>query len=455
MTVPQDMHTFLDQYQRANTDDVVRLPRGVGTDEDATAIVYELTNASRDEMVVCDNVDGLDTRLITNAFASRRRIARWLGTEPERLHETFQARARQATEPRERSSGPLLDTVETGTAVKTGNIPMVRHFASDAGPYITSGIIVAEDPVTGSGNLSYHRAMRHSETELATSLHSRGHLWRMLSDAGVRGERLPVAMVLGGHPLFMLAASARVPYGFDERAIAGGLLGAPLEVVRTPKYGIRVPASADIVLEGTIDAEATVKEGPFGEFSGYSSNRSTNSLFEVQTMMRRHDPWLLDVVGGNTADHLNLARIPRESEMAEQLKDRFPDVTALHYPTSGTHFHAYVSMAQRWQGQARQVLLGLLGWDPYLKTAIAVDSDVDATSDSEVLWAMATHAQPNRDVYMVDGLPGSPLDPSSSVSGTTSRMAIDATRPPDFEGERIVLSHGARTRARSLLSQKH
>jgi UbiD family decarboxylase len=274
----------------------------------------------------------------------------------------------------------------------------------------------------------------------------------MLQRARDRGEQLPVAMVIGGHPLFMLAASARVGYDVDERAIAGGLFGEPLEVVVTPKYGIRVPASADFVLEGTIDPADDADEGPFGEFSGYSSNRSTRNVLRVDTILQRREPLLLDVEGGNTDDHLNLARIPRESEMAHKLKERFPDVTAVHYPTSGTHFHCYVALRQRRPGQARQVMLGLLGWDPYLKTVVAVDDDVDVTNDADVLWALATHFQPHRDLFVVDGLPGSPLDPSSSPDGTTSRMGLDATRAPDFDGQRIIVSESARALARTLLS---
>ena len=201
-----------------------------------------------------------------------------------------------------------------------------------------------------------------------------------------------------------------------------------------------------------IETGAEVDEGPFGEFTGYSSDRSTNSLFRVEVIASRRDPILLDIVGGNSAEHLNLARIPRESEMAGKLKARFPEVVALHYPNSGSHFHCYVKVRPQRVGQARQVMLALLGWDPYLKTVIAVDEDVDITDDSEVLWALATHFQPAEDMFVVDGLPGSPLDPSSSVKGTTSRLALDATRGPNFAGTRISFSEESMRRAARLLA---
>jgi 2,5-furandicarboxylate decarboxylase 1 len=226
-----------------------------------------------------------------------------------------------------------------------------------------------------------------------------------------------------------------------------------LQMVRTPKYGIGVPAAAEIVLEGVIDPATQVDEGPFGEFTGYSSNRSTNNLLRVETIMRRRDAILVDVVGGNSAEHLNLGRIPRESEIVEKLKERFPSVTAVHYPSSGTHFHAYVALKQMRPGEARQVMLGLLGWDPYLKTVIAVDDDVDVSDDASVLWALATHFQPHRDILTVDGLPGSALDPSASGIGTTSRMGLDATRGPNFEGVRARISDASMARAAEIIAR--
>ncbi len=451
--VEQDFQSYLAQYRADYADDVLVIDEPVSSDQDITAVVAALAREGRHPLAFFERVEGISTPVATNVFASRERIARLFGVASERLHEAYQARARNLLAPRVVPRGPVCDVVqEDGLDLRT--LPLLKHFESDRAPYITNAILIAEHPDTGHGNMSYHRSMLHSPTEIATSLHSRGDLWRLLQLAIERGKPLPVAMAIGAHPLFMLAGSARVPFGTDERHVAGGLLGAPLEVVRTPRHGIAVPAAAEIVLEGVIDPGAKVDEGPFGEFTGYSSDRSTNNLLRVQTMMRRRSPILVDVVGGNSAEHLNLARIPREAEMVEKLKQRFPSVTALHYPNSGTHFHAYVALKQMRPGEARQVMLGLLGWDPYLKTVIAVDPDVDVTRDEDVLWALATHFQPHRDVLIVDGLPGSALDPSASGVGTTSRMGLDATRGADFHGVRAQLSARAMQRADQILARR-
>lgn len=448
----QDFHTFLAAYCAAFPDDVLTVREPVTANQDPTALVWALAAQQRHPVVKFDDVAGLGAPLITNLFASRERVGRMLGgVSPRGLHAEYQARARRLLLPRVLDSGAVTGIVQEQVDLTT--LPAIRHFATDRGPYITNAILIAEDRELGIGNASYHRSMLHSPTEIATSLHSRGHLWRMYQRAAELGKPLPVAMVIGAHPLFMLAGAARLPYGVDERQVAGGLFGAPLEVVRTPRYGIEVPAHAEIVLEGVLDPGARVDEGPFGEFTGYSSDRSTNNLLRVQTVMRRSDAWLVDVVGGNSAEHLNLGRIPRESEMVEKLKDRFPSVTAVHYPSSGTHFHAYVALRQSRPGEARQVMLGLLGWDPYLKTVVAVDHDIDITNDEQVLWALATHLQPHLDVVIVDGLPGSALDPSASGVGTTSRMGLDATRGPHFDGVRARIDDDAMARAAALLAR--
>lgn len=450
----QDLRNFLRDYRSRHPDDVVTFAEEVSANQDTSAVIWELAAQGRHPMLVFDKIAGLGMPVVTNIFGSRERIARLIGATTETLHAAYQKCSHAATPPREVADGPICEVVETRN-IDLATIPMLRHFATDRASYITNGAVIAENIDGGGGNVSYHRAMIRVGTrdELATSLHSRGHLWRLLELAKARAKPMAIAMVIGAHPLFMLAASARLPFGSDERAVAGGLLGEPLEVVRTPRYGIRVPAHAEFVLEGVIDPEQKCDEGPFGEFTGYSSNRSTNNVFKVEAIMRRKAPILVDVAGGNSAEHLNLGRVPREAEMVEQLKARFPSVTAVHYPSSGTHFHAYVAVRQMRPGEARQIMVGLLGWDPYLKTVIAVDSDVDVTRDEQVLWALATHFQPHRDIVVIDGLPGNALDPSATGIGTTSRMGLDATRGPGFDGVRATISDNAIARARALIAK--
>lgn len=182
-----------------------------------------------------------------------------------------------------------------------------------------------------------------------------------------------------------------------------------------------------------------------GEFSGYSSDRSTNNVLRVDTLLRRKDAWLVDVMGGRYAEHLTLARLPREAEMSEaqgtfsrRHRRALPKLRHAFSLLRGT------GSEPRRRGAARSCWPCSAG--TYLKTVIAVDSDIDISDDSQVLWALATHFQPHLDIFTI-GNAAVPLDPSSSVNGTTSRMGLDATRGSGFDGIKAQLDQGRRTRA--------
>ena len=212
-------------YEAAFPDDVMMVGERVAAAQDVTALVWTLAGDGRHPMLHLRDIAGIEPEVVTNVFASRQRVARILGATEATLHDVYQAKASAAVPPQEVSDAAVTAEVQEGDAVDLASLPLLTHFETDRAPYITSGIMVGEDP-DGVGNLSYHRSMIHSPTELATSLHSRGDLWRLLGAAAERGEPLRVAMVLGGHPLFMLAASARVPMSVDERTSPEACSGA-------------------------------------------------------------------------------------------------------------------------------------------------------------------------------------------------------------------------------------
>ena len=190
LAASQDLHDFVSAYEGSYPDDVLNFPGPVPDSQDVTSVVWRLADGNRHEMLRFGDIAGIPFEVVTNVFACRRRISRMLGTDPESLHSVFQARARNLVEPVDVGWGPVLDEVTEVGRIDLRDFPMLTHFETDRAPYITSGIIVAEDR-DGIGNLSYHRAMVHSPTELATSLHSRGDLWRLLKAAAERGGAAP------------------------------------------------------------------------------------------------------------------------------------------------------------------------------------------------------------------------------------------------------------------------
>jgi UbiD family decarboxylase len=284
------------------------------------------------------------------------------------------------------------------------------------------------------------------------SLHSRGHIWEHLQRAAKRGRNLEVAVVIGVHPAVNLAAAAKVAMEVDEFDIAGALLGRPVDLVRCQTIDIEVPANAEYVLEGEILADVEEDEGPYGEYTGYSTYRSTRNVFVVKAITRRRRPIFHDIIPGYSAEHLLLARSPREPLIFHRLREAVPQVSALVYPKSGTHFHAYVALRKSAEGQARQALMLLFGLDPYVKLAVAVDDDIDLDREEEVLWALATRFQADRDLFVVPKVLCNRLDPSSE-EGMSAKLGLDATRPLDWKAERTSLPAASMEWARDFLSR--
>jgi UbiD family decarboxylase len=422
--------------------ELLRVREPVALDYTKTALVLELEKRQRFPVVLFERPQGSDAPVVVNIFSDRARIARLAGVEQRDFNSAWLRCLEQPVPPVVVPEGPVQEVVIQGPSLDAGALPFSRHFENDAGRYISSGILICKDPDTGVRNLSYQRLQLKAPDRFGASLHSRGHIWEHLQRCGARGRNLEVAVVIGAHPAIYLAASAKVAMEVDELDIAGALLGAPVELVRCKTIDVEVPAHAEYVLEGEILGNVHEDEGPFGEYTGYSTSRSTRNVFVVKCITRRRKPMFLDIVPGYSMEHLLLSRSPREAYVFQRLKEMVPNLVAVNYPRSGTHFHAYLSLKKSAEGQARQALMLLMGLDHYVKLAVAVDEDVDVFNEEEVLWAMATRFQADTDMFVVPKTLCNRLDPSS-VDGMSAKMAIDATAPLEWDVRRATVPAAA------------
>jgi UbiD family decarboxylase len=230
------------------------------------------------------------------------------------------------------------------------------------------------------------------------------------------------------HPAYLIGAASRVSMEIDETDIVGALMGRPLPIVSCRTIDVCVPAQAEYVLEGKILAHEREDEGPFGEYTGYATSRSTRNVFEVTALTHRRDPWFLDVCPGLSRDHLLLGRVQKEAEVLRRLRQVLPEVKAIYYPISGSHYHCYIAISKQRPGDGRHAALLALGLDAYIKLAIVVDDDIDVTNEEEVMWAVATRMQPAKDAITIEDMTCNVLDPSSK-DGLSSKLLLDATRP--------------------------
>jgi UbiD family decarboxylase len=432
--------------------DILRISEPMELDYLPTALILELEKRRRTPVVMIERPIGFDTPIVANLFASRERIARMVGVAPGGFNEAWVRALGNLLPPIVVDSGPAQEVVVQGSELDAGLLPISRHFAKDAGRYIGSGILVCKDPDTGVRNLSYQRLQLKGPNRFGASLHSRGHIWDYLQRCAARGRNLEVAVVIGVHPAINLAAGAKVAMEVDEFDVAGALLGRPVELVKCKTIDVEVPAEAEYVLEGEILADVHEDEGPYGEYTGYSTDRSTRNVFVVKAITSRRQPIFHDIIPGYSAEHLLLGRSAKEAHVHMRLKEMVPGLKALNFPKSGTHFHAYMSMKKTAEGQARHALMLLLGLDPYLKLVVAVDEDVDVFDEEEVLWALATRFQADTDMFTVPQVFCNRLDPSSR-DGMSAKLALDATAPLTWDVERAIVPSDAAARAAELLAR--
>ena len=444
------LRSFLDQLPAS---EVLAVDTPVDLDYSKTALALELEARKQFPVLRFNQPLGYDVPVVANLFADRERIARMVGTTRAGFNDTWsRALGRMIAAEMTTGAAPVQEVVQIGEAVDVQTLPISRHFEADAGRYISSGILICKDPDTGVRNMSFQRLQMKGPNRFGASLHSRGHIWEHLQRAAGRGQDLEVAVVIGCHPAIYLAAAARVAMEVDELAVAGGLLGAPVQLARCKTIDMEVPAEAEYVIEGVLLGSELEDEGPFGEYTGYSTDRSTRNVFVVKAVTRRAKPIYLDIVPGLSNDHLLLGRSAKEAHVYGRLKEMVPNLTALNYPKSGTHFHAYLSLRKTAEGQARHALMLLMGLDNYIKFAVAVDADVDVFNEEEVLWAMATRFQADTDMFMVPKVFCNRLDPSS-VDGMSAKLALDATAPLAAKEQRTSLPAVAEQWAREFLAR--
>jgi UbiD family decarboxylase len=452
---PQDLRSFVAAYAEAHPGEVIRIDTPVSIEHDVMALVLEYERRRRYPILLFEQVTGYDIPIVANVVASRRALAFALGVRESALAATYARRLKEPIKPLVVSDPPFRHRLLTDDAVDLAALPIPVYFPGDAGRYLTAGMLVARDPDTGVETEGYHRFQLKGRNRMGVSLHSRRRMFEYQRRAEAKGQPLPCAVALGLHPVVSMGSLAYPPPDIGKFEVVGGLFGEPLEVAACATIDLQVPAAAEIVIEGEILPGHREPEGPFGEFTGYFSRRSTEHVFVARALALRERPWFQSIGSGRAGDHITTLGLMREAEIMNALTRVIPNVKAVHVPLSGTSsFTAYVSLTQSRPGEAKHVIPIVLGVDHYLKLVIVVDDDIDVFDESDVLWAVATRMQPDRDLVVIAGSLGALLDPSADERGVTAKLGIDATRPfGEPFAEKLVMSPERMAWARALVDR--
>ena len=424
----QDLRSYLDLVE--SKDELVRISAPVDPLHEVTALVAKLARERRRRPVLLlENVTGSALPVVTNLHASRRRMALAMNAEPREVQRAFLKAMERPVAPVVVDTGPVKEVVRTGADVDLLALPQIVHHGADAGPYITAAISFAKDPEDGTWNCAYNRLMIMGKDRTSIHITASKHLWEFYQKAEARGEALPVAFAVGVHPAIGLGALAIGSIDEDERAIMGGLLGEPLELVRCETSDLLVPAQAEVILEGEILPGERTPEGPFSEFTGYSLGQRQREVVRYNAVTMREGALFHDIAVAQV-DHLLLSTIPMEANLYRAVRAIVPSVTAVRVPAP---YSCYVAIEQRVSGQAKNAILAVLGADMYIKRVVVVDHDVNIFDDREVAWALGTRCQADRDITVISNTRGSDLDPSTDSDGHTAKWGVDATAKPSLE----------------------
>lgn len=427
----QDLRNYIEQVKMEWPEEFVRISQEVDPAHEITATVVKMEKvAKRRPVLLFENVKGTEFPVMTNMHASRPRLAMALGCSPREMQKTFLAAMENPISPTEVNTGHCKDIILKGEAIDMLALPQIVHHGGDAGPYITAAISFAKDPESGIYNCAYNRLMITGKDSTSIHLTLGKHLWEFHKVAETRGEPLQVAFAIGVHPVIALGSLSIGSIDEDETAIMGGLFGEGMEVVRCETLDLMVPAQAEIIIEAEIQPSEAVKEGPFGEFTGYSLGAREREIVKVKAITHRKDAYFYDMTVGHL-DHMLLSTIPMEANLLRAVRSMVPSVSAVRVPSP---FTCFVSIQQRLKGQGKNAIMAVFGADLYIKRVVVVDHDVDVYDDRQVNWAIATRSQPDSDLVIIKGARGSDLDPSTSGDdGFTSKWGVDATAKPLLE----------------------
>ncbi|MDZ4245958.1 MAG: UbiD family decarboxylase [Dehalococcoidia bacterium] len=385
--------------------------------------------------------------LVACHAASRQVYAIGMMCEPGEIMEKWAQAELHAIPPKRVETGSIYEEIHKGDKLMEHGcleefpIPISTP-GFDNAPYLTAANWVTMDPDTGIRNVGNYRSMVKSPTRLGVCAMSTQHFREHWDRARAKGIPLEAAVVIGASPNLGYVATSKVPYGKDEYAVAGGIAGAPLEVVKCQTVDIEVPANAEIVIEGIVPTDYQEREAPFGEYTGYMGMESINPVMNITCIMHRKKPIYNAFLSQfPPSESSKLRSIGYEAVTYKFLKHdcNIPGITAVAYhESSGGAMYVVIAMRKTHPSQVWQALNGACALIPNSgKIYIVVDEDIDPWDPDSVNWALSFRMQPHRDTRITMGKV-SGLDPSSTpltekerrypgVHGC-SALLIDATR---------------------------
>lgn len=387
--------------------------------------------------VIIENVIGYNHSVCNNIFGKREFLSSVFKCPKEEVAIEFSKRYENMIKPVIIESGPVQDIVLLGDKIDIEKFPFIVHSAKDAGRYITGGMIIAKDPETGVRNLSFNRMQLKGPRKTGLRMSPTQDLETYYQKAVAKNQPLEIAVVIGNHPLDLLAAACGPARDIDELYIAGGLRQEPVELVKCKTIDIEVPAYAEMVIEGYINPDELEDEGPFGDFMEFYIAVMENHVFHAKAITMRKNP-MVQVIRAGSIDDVTLLGTPREAQLHQVLKNMNIDVRAINIMVCKNYLTCAISIKKHVENEAKNALMAVFGSFKFLKNCVIVDHDVDIFDPSDIWWALSTRLRAEQGVMTIPNTVGFGRD---KYGIHTTKMGMDATVPLEAwdEFERITI----------------
>lgn len=414
--------------------------------------------AERGPAVLFENVKGFTIPLLTNLFGTVERVALGMDREPAQLRELGQMLAffRQpqppeslgqalellpyvkvalAMKPKTVSRAPCQEVILRGRDIDLGRFPIQTCWPGEPAPLITWPLVVTKGPGEAREdkfNLGIYRmqVLDRDKTIMRWLAH-RGGAQHHRRWKATRSDPFPAAAVIGADPGVILAAVTPVPETLSEYQFAGLLRGRRVELVDCVSVSLKVPATAEIVLEGHVSLDEYADEGPYGDHTGYYNAVEKFPVFHITAITMRRDPIYLSTFTGRPPDEPSILGEALNDVFVPLLQQQFPEIVDFWLiPDACSYRIACVSIKKAYPGHAKRVMMGVWSYlrqFMYTKFVIVTDDDIDVRNWKDVVWALSTRVDPARDMVVIENTPIDYLDFASPVSGLGSKLGIDAT----------------------------
>jgi len=410
-----------------------------------------------------------DIPVLVNLFGTVERVAWGMDREPAQLKEVGETLAflRQpeppggfrealnllplvktvmAMAPKTLGSGPVHEVVLQGDDIDLNALPIQTCWPGEPAPLITWPLVVTKGPSNAkedSFNLGIYRmqVLNKKQTLMRWLKHRGGAQQHQRWKQAGKREPFPAAVVIGADPGTILAAVTPVPETLSEYQFAGLLRGKRVELVDCKTIPLKVPAEAEIVLEGYVSLNEYGDEGPYGDHTGYYNSVEPFPVFTITAITRRKQPIYLSTFTGRPPDEPSVLGEALNDVFVPLLRQQFPEIVDFWLPPEGCSYRvAVVSIKKAYPGHAKRVMMAVWSYlrqFMYTKWVIVVDDDIDARNWKDVIWAISTRMDPARDITIVEHTPIDYLDFASPESGLGSKIGLDATNkwPPETKRE--------------------